>query len=91
MLLNLILDTLAERFTRLAVTEEWGLLLRDGTWVNLILLAGNYWLAATSARMLQDMTRAWLQLLSEYGWETPTPELTWCATQADEYTAKIDM
>ena len=39
--------------------------------VDLILFADNYWLVATSPRMLEKATVAWLSLLGEYGWETP--------------------
>ena len=50
--------------------------LHDKSWVNLILFADNYWLIATNHTMLESMTTAWLDLLGEYGWETPTEELT---------------
>ncbi len=39
--------------------------------------------------MLGRMTTAWLLLLAEYGWETPTEELTWCTTQDDGGVAQI--
>ncbi len=49
--------------------------------MDLILFADNYWLIATNHTMLENMTKAWLDLLGEYVWETPTAELTWCTTQ----------
>ena len=57
--------------------------------VSVILFADKYWLVATSANMLGEMTSAWLALLGEYGWEPPTLELTWCSKQADGYHASI--
>ena len=54
--------------------------MRDGTWVNIILFADNYWLVATDHEMLRAMTETLLALLAEYGWETPVDELTWCTT-----------
>ncbi len=81
MLFNLILDTLAGRFAEIAVENRWGKRLQDGTWVNIILFADNYWLVATNHRMLEHMTEAWLFILSEVGWATPTEELTWCAAR----------
>ena len=87
----MILDTLATRFADIAKEKEWGLKLLDGSWIYLVTFADNYWLMATSAPMLQDMTRTWLALLAEYGWETPTPELTWCTTWEDENYARIDI
>ena len=77
MLFNLILDTLAGRFAEIAVENRWGKRLQDGTWVNIILFADNYWLVATDSRMLKKMTEVWLDILAEYGWETPVTELTW--------------
>ena len=41
--------------------------------------------------MLQDMTKTWLALLAEFGWETPTSEFTWCTTWEDETYARIDI
>ncbi len=41
-----------------------------------ILFADSYWLVATNHKMLENMTIAWLDLLVEYGWETPTEEQT---------------
>jgi hypothetical protein len=35
------------------------------------------------------MTKAWLSLLEEYGWETPTEELTWCTTRDDDILQDI--
>ncbi len=46
---------------------------------------------ATDAHMLKKMTEAWLDILAEYGWETPTSELTWCTTWEDENYARIDI
>ena len=58
--------------------------LQDGIWVNIILFAeDNYWLVATNARMLKKMMGKWLDLMSEYGWETPVADLTWCSTLMD--------
>ena len=76
MLFNIILDTLAIGFETLARRRKWGKQLQDGSWVDLIVLADNYWLIATNPTMLENMTQAWLDLLGEYGWETPTEELT---------------
>ncbi len=70
MLFNLILDALAESFIERAIVRKWGLQLRDGTWINLILFADKYWLVATTAAMLGEMTNIWLGLQAEYGWET---------------------
>ena len=67
MMFNLILDNLATRFTRIAVARGWGRKLQDGTWVDIILFADNYRLVATDHCMLASMTKAWLALLSEYG------------------------
>ena len=68
---NVILDTLADIFQERAKRLRWGYELSDGTLVNIILFADNYWLVATDHGMLENMTKAWLSLLSEYGWETP--------------------
>ena len=65
--------------------------LKDGTWANIITFADNYWLIATSAPMLQTMTKEWLSLLAEYGWETPTEELTWCTTWEDHNFARLQI
>ncbi len=83
MLFNLILDTLATRFVAHAVSNKWGTKLEDGTWVSLILFADKYWLVATKAKMLKLMTVKWLDLMDEFGWETPVADLTWCSTVKD--------
>ena len=75
------LDTLAVKLTILCRQRKWGKRLVDGTWVDIILFADNYWLVATNHKMLENMTKAWLHLLAEYGRETPTEELTWCIRQ----------
>ena len=41
--------------------------------------------------MLEKMTAAWLDLLGDYGWETPTEELTWCTTLDDGDVAQINI
>ncbi len=91
MIFNLILDTLASRFAKIAEENEWGFRLLDGTWIYLVTFADNYWLMATSPSMLRNMTSAWLALLAEYGWETPTAELTWCTTWDDGNYARIEI
>ena len=53
MLFNLILDTLATRFVAIAVRNTWGKQLLDGTWVNIILFAGNYWMVARTTIRLE--------------------------------------
>ena len=50
MLFNIILDTLAIRFEKMAGRKKWGKQLQDGSWVDLILFADNYWLIATNPR-----------------------------------------
>ena len=77
------LDILAVKLIILCRRRTWGKKLIDGAWVDIILFADNYWLVATSHKMLENMTQAWLYLLSEVGWETPTEELTWCTTRSD--------
>ena len=57
-----------------AATKEWATRLCDNSRVNLILVADNYWLVATSPTMLSAMTNEWLRLLGEVGWETPTED-----------------
>jgi hypothetical protein len=52
MILNLVLDTIAETFIKTALQKGWGKQLQDGSWVNLIMFADNYWLVAASAKML---------------------------------------
>ena len=59
--------------------------------MDLILFAANYWFIATDHRMLEKMMKAWLDLLAEYGWETPTEELAWCTTQEDSDVAHIEI
>ncbi len=49
--------------------------MNDGTWVDVIVFADNYWLVATSTTMLKGMAKEWLNLLTEHGWETPTEGL----------------
>ena len=77
MLFNLILDTLATGVE--ALTD----LNKHSAWVNHIVFAGNYWLVATSAKLLKQMTEKWLDLMAEYGWETPVADLAWCSTVKD--------
>ena len=89
MLFNLVLDTLAERFVKNMFKKEVGKQLQDGTWVNIILFADNYWLVATDPEMLRKMTEAWLDMLAEYGWETPVQDLTWCSTALDNERAQF--
>ena len=89
MLFNLMLDTLATSFADFAVRRKWGKQLLDGTWVNIILFADNYWLVATDPEMLRAMTEKWLDLLAEYGWETPVADLTWCSTSTDKEKGAI--
>ena len=69
--------------------KGWGKKLQDGSWVNLTMFADNYWLIATSPNMLSAMSSEWLRLLGEVGWETPTADLTWCTTTADEVNMNI--
>ena len=89
MIFNLVLDTLAETFIKTAVQKGWGKRLQDGSWVNLIMFADNYWLVATSALMLNLMTCEWLRLLEGVGWETPSEELSWCTTVDDKVNYEI--
>ena len=89
MIFNLVLDTLAETFIKTAVQKGWGKRLQDGSWVNLIMFADNYWLVATSAEMLGLMTCEWLRLLEGVGWEAPAEELSWCTTVDDEVKYEI--
>ncbi len=89
MIFNLVLDTIAETFIKTAIQKGWGKKLQDGSWVNLIMFADNYWLVATSAQMLTLMTREWLSLLERVGWETPVEELSWCTTADDDINLKI--
>ena len=91
MIFNIILDTIAEKFIITCRKKGWGLRLVDGSWVDLILFADNYWIIATSPQMLWQMTTEWLRLLGEVGWETPTSELTWCTTMDDEVMTKIEI
>ena len=91
MLFNLILDTLTTRFVAIAVRSKWGKQLLGGTWVYIILFADNYSLVATVHDMLRAMTEKWLDLLEEYGWETPVAELTWCSTVADNEAAQFEI
>ncbi len=89
MIFNLVLDTIAEAFIKTAVQKGWGKKLQDGSWVNLIMFADNYWLVATTPTMLSAMSCEWLRLLGEVGWETPTADLTWCTTAADDFKMNI--
>jgi transposase-like protein len=66
---NNTLAILAVKFTILCRRRKWGKELIDGTWVDTILFADSYWLVATSHKMLENMTEAWLYILSEVGWE----------------------
>ena len=91
MLFNLTLDTLDTRFAAHAARNKWGKLLQDGTWVNIILLADNYSLVATSADMLRAMTEKWLDLLAEYVWEAPVSDLTGCSTVTDNERAQFEI
>ncbi len=83
MLFNIILDTLAVRFERMARSNTWGDQLQGGTSVDLSLFADNYWLVAADHKMLESMTVACLSPLGEYGWGTPLEELT-CCTKAED-------
>ena len=80
MIFNLVLDTIAEAFIKTAVLRGWDEKLQDGSWVDLIMFADNYWLVATTPTMLSAISCEWLRLLGEVGWETPTADLT-CARQ----------
>ncbi len=55
-LFNFIWDTLTIRFARIARGNGGGRQLLDGTCVNFVLFADNYWLVATSAEMFYIMT-----------------------------------
>ena len=79
------------KFIVLCRKRKWGKKLADGTWVDIILFADNYWLVATDHKMLESMTKAWIHMLAKYGWETPTEELTWCTTQEDGEIAQIEI
>ncbi len=61
----------------------------EGTWVSVILFADNYWLVATSAKMLKQMTEKWLDLMAEYVWETPVADLAWCSTAKDNESTQF--
>ena len=89
MIFNLVLDTIAEAFIKTALQRGWGKKLQDGSWVNLIMVADNYWLVTTSTCMLSAMSCEWLRLLGEVGWETPTADLTWCTTADDDLKMNI--
>ena len=41
--------------------------------------------------MLKKMTEVWLDILAEYGWETPVTELTWCSTIQDDNRAQFEI
>ena len=58
--------------------------MQDGAFLAIILYADNYWLVAGSAIDLKEMTIYWLDLLREYGWDTPYSELTWATTLTKE-------
>ena len=89
MIFNLVLDTIAETFVKTAMKKGWGKKLQDGSWVNLIMFADNYWLVANDAHALRLMTCEWLRLLGDVGWETPAEDLTWCTTADDGISIDI--
>ena len=41
--------------------------------------------------MLRAMVEMWLDLLAEYGWETPVADLTWCSTALDNERAQFEI
>ena len=82
---NAALDLVASRFCTLASERGWGYRLDDGSLLSLLLFADNFWIVSTSAHELEDMTKAWLHLLGEHGWNVPAGEATWCTTAEDSH------
>ena len=48
-----MLDRLTMKFIATCRRRRWGKKLEDGTWVDIILFADNYWLVATNHKMLE--------------------------------------
>ena len=86
---NCALDDLAEKFCRMATFRNWGIKLQGGARLSLVLLAENYWIFARSPRELTEMLNFWLGLLRGAVWKTPSDEITWCTTGADETKWKV--
>ena len=76
---NCALDLPASKFQRLCQRKGWGYQL-EGIQLDIILYADNFWIFAKNAQEAGVMTRAWLGILGQYGFEVPTSELTLCAT-----------
>ena len=81
---NATLDLLAATFCELAQQKKWGYWLSGRSYANLLLFADNFWLLATSAPELAEMSAEWLEILNKFGWEVPLDELTWCTTAQDD-------
>ena len=69
-----------------SMSGHWRVRLDDGSLISPVLLAGNFWLFASSAAQLSALTSAWLDVLSEHGWKVPLSEATWCTSGPDENT-----
>ena len=80
---NATLDKPAAVFLEICQQREWGFRLFDGTYVELILFADNYWLLARSNSVLSEMLAKWLELLRLWGWNTPHEELCFGTTLGD--------
>ena len=81
---NAVLDKAAQKFQQLSREKGWGYRLCDGSFVDLLLFADNFWIVSTNAHELTEMTAAWLEILTEFGWNVPLGEAVWCTTGPDE-------
>eukprot|EP00929_Paragymnodinium_shiwhaense_P087576 TRINITY_DN47719_c0_g1_i2.p1 TRINITY_DN47719_c0_g1~~TRINITY_DN47719_c0_g1_i2.p1 ORF type:complete len:256 (+),score=18.25 TRINITY_DN47719_c0_g1_i2:251-1018(+) len=98
--LNIAVDFAASEFIGLCRRNRWGIWLpNDLGWngrqdrldnhIALILFSDTFWLFATTSNMLEQMMKAWLQILYKHGWSVPIGETCWCTTKENAETYKI--
>ena len=92
MIFNMVLDRAAQKFQLLSREKGWGYRLCDGSFIDFFLFADNFWIVPTSASKLTVMTAAWLEILTQFGWNVFLGEAVCCTTGLDErYSWKVKL
>ena len=86
---NACLDRVAGPFHALFQDRRWGLEVAKDFYLGILCFADNYWIVATSPRILKAMLGYWLGALNAVGFHTPHDELTWCTIDSHEVAMRV--
>ena len=88
-LFNLIFDEELTKFHAKCMKNNWGVSIGGKEKLCILCFADHFWILATSARMLQEMTTAFYDTLVKNGWKVPLDECVWCSTCPNAVQHKV--